>query len=368
MQRTFKYRIYANRKTTDKLEKWLELCRELYNSALAERIYAWKMQSKYLRFYDQAKEIPEIKKTFIEYKEINSEALRTPLKQLEWTFRRFIIQRQQGKWMGLPRFKGKNRYNSITFEQSGWHLNKHLLYIHRIGHFKIKLSREIEGNIKTITIRKTITNKWFACFNCDNVPNKILPKSNKVIGIDMGIKSYLTDSEGKHVENPKWLRQAEKVLKRRQRILSRRVKGSKRKTKAHLLVVKKHEKIVNQRNDFLHKLANDYIQNYDTIITENLSIKNMVKNHKLANAISDCSWGRFYDYLNYKAEEAGKMVIKNYRFNPTSKTCNSCGEIKHSLKLSDREWVCLKCGTLHDRDINAAKNILSMGLGKAHKH
>jgi putative transposase len=360
MIKTFKYRIYANKETISNAENWLRLCCNLYNACLEERIYAYKMRYITLSGYDQANELSDLKEGFPEYKDVSSQTLQGVIEKLNRSYQAFFSRIKQGQKAGFPRFKSSKRYDSFLLKNTGWKLEgKHLL-INKVGKFNIRLSRKIEGDIKTITIRRTPSNKWFVCFSCDNVPEKTLPKCDKTIGIDVGIKSLLTDSEGRHIENPKWLRQAEKLLRRRQRILCRRVKGSNRRAKARLLVAKSHEKVDNQRNDSLHKLANYYVQNYGTIVVENLQIKNMVKNHSLAKSISDCAWGKFFELLEYKAEEAGRTLLKENPRN-TSKTCSSCGAINKALKLSDRSWVCQACGILHDRDENASKNIKRLG-------
>jgi putative transposase len=362
MKRTFKYRIYANNQTITKAENWLRLCCNLYNCALEERIDSWKKLRIPLSLYNQINELPNLRKIFSDYKGVDSQSLRTPLRILDNSFKAFFRRMRSGEKPGFPRFKSISRFNSITLERAGWHLDGRYLWIHKIGRFKMNLSRPIEGKIKTITIKRTPTNKWYVCFSCDEVPEKILPQSDKVVGLDMGVKSYLTDSEGNHIENPKWLRHTQRMLRVKQRKLARAIKGSNRRKESRLQVAKLHEKITNQRLDWQHKLANNYIKNYGIIVIEDLAISNMVRNHCLARSISDCAWGNFFQLLKYKAEEAGREIVESYRFKPTSKTCSSCGAINKTLKLSDREWVCQVCGTLHDRDENAAKNIKESGF------
>jgi putative transposase len=314
--------------------------------------------------YAQMAELPDIKESLPEYKEVGSQVLQETLARLDLAFKAFFRRIKRNEKPGFPRFKSKNRYDSFTLKNTGWHLDGRYLWVHNVGRIKMNLSREIQGSIKTITIRRSSTGKWYACFACDNIPEKKLEPNDKVVGLDMGIASYLTDSEGNHVENPKWLKESQSDLRRKQRRLSRRVKGSKRRAKARILVAKAHEKVSNQRLDFQHKLANQYIKNYGTIVIEDLGIQNMVQNHHLAKSISDCAWGQFFQLLKYKAEEAGREIIESYRFKPTSKACSNCGAINKKLKLSDRQWVCQECGTLHERDENAAKNIRQSGFGQ----
>lgn len=368
MRKTFKYRLYAKQDVTAKAEQWLELCRNLYNCALAERIYAWRTQRVNLGGYKQEYELPELKKAFPEYQEINAQTLKNVIQRLDKAYRAFFARAKDGK-KGFPRFKGRNRYDSFTLivtnEPNGWKLEGNYLSITKVGRFKLRLSRPMLGIIKTITIRRTPTNKWYACFSCDGVLERKLEPNDKAIGLDMGIKSYLTDSEGNKVENPRYLKHSLKLLRIRQRKLARAKRGSNRRKKTKLILSGTYEKVANQRHDFLHKLSTKYVKDYGTIVVEDLAIKNMVKNRKLARDINDCSWGTFFNYLSYKAEEAGRKVVENYRFSPTSKACNVCGHLNQNLKLSDRTWVCLNCGAVHDRDLNAAKNIKEMGLGEA---
>lgn len=361
MRKTFKYRISANKETTAKAEYWLELCRVLYNSALAERIYAYKMQGMTISCFSQMKQLPDIKQENPEYRLVGSQTLQEVLERLDKAYKAFFRRVKQGGAPGFPRFKGKSRYDSFTLKQAGWKLEGKYLYVRNIGKFKLKLSRQIEGDVKTITIGRSPTNKWYACFSCDNVPERRLPQSDRTIGLDVGIKSFLTDSEGTKVENPKFLKHTLKELRVRQRKLAKANKGSSRRKKTKLRVAKCHEKIANQRRDFHHKLADKYVKGYGVIVIENLGIANMVQNHKLARDISDCAWGEFLGILSYRAEEAGRKVIKAPRFEPTSKKCSCCGEVNHNLKLSDRTWVCLQCGTIHDRDENAAINLKRFG-------
>lgn len=349
--------------TFSNADNWLELCRRLYNVALEQRITIYHQNKGSISCYSQMNQLPELKEAFPEYRDVGSQVLQEALERLDKAYAGFFrrIKNGNGK-AGFPRFKGKDRYDSFTLKQCGWELDGKYLSIRNVGKFKLMLSRPLEGVIKTVTIRRNATGKWYVCFSCDNVPEKRLPESNKAVGIDVGIKSFLVDSEGNKVENPQYFRQSERLLRRRQRTLCRRVKGSHGRHKARILVAKSHEKVKNQRLAFLHKTANHYVKNYGILVFEDLNIKGMVRNHNLAKSISDASWGKFFEMLNYKAEEAGRTVIKVPRFEPTSKTCSACGAINQELTLSDRQWVCKSCGVLHDRDINGAKNIHTVGV------
>jgi putative transposase len=361
MRKTFKYRLQGNKAVFAKAETWLYLCRYLYNSALAQRISIYKQNKGRISCYAQMKQLPELKKQFPEYAELNAQTLQDVIKRLDKAYSNFYRRiKIVAEKAGFPRFRNADRYDSFTLTQNGWNVDGKYLIIKKIGRFKLRLSRPIVGNIKTITIRRE-SNKWYACFSCDEVTERKLPPLDNSVGLDVGIKSFLVDSEGIVVDNPKYFRQSESLLIVRQRTLSRRNKGSNRRKDARTLVSKVHKKIKDQRNDFLHKLANHYIKNYGTLVFEDLNIKGMVKNHHLAKSISDAGWGKFYKLCAYKAEEAGRQIIRINRWEPTSKKCSACGAINHDLKLSDRTWTCKVCGTVHDRDYNGATNIRAAG-------
>jgi putative transposase len=362
MKKTFKYRLLGNKQTFTNADAWLLLCRRLYNAALEQRIGIYRQGKKTISCYSQINQLPELREAFPEYQRVGSQVLQDVIERLDKAYKAFFrrVRNGEGK-AGFPRFRSRDRYDSFTLKQAGWKLDDRYLTIRNVGRFKLRLSRPIEGDIKTVTIHREATGKWYVCFSCDCVPEKRLPELDKIVGIDVGIKSFCVDSAGGSVASPSYFRCAERMLRIRQRTLSRRVKGSHGRRKARLLVAKAHERVTNQRNHFLHGIANHYITNYGVICIEDLNVKGMVKNHHLAKSISDASWGKFFEILNYKAEEAGRTVVKVPRFEPTSKTCSECGAINQELALSDRQWVCQSCGVLHDRDYNAAKNIRRVG-------
>jgi len=359
MRKTFIYRAKIDRETERNCNHWLDICRDIYNSALRQRIDRYKATKESISGYDQAKQLTLIKKDFPEIKVTNSQTLQDVLERLDKAYKAFFRRVKIGEKAGFPRFKNRNSYNSFTLKQTGYTLEGRYLYIKNVGRFKLFLSRPIEGNIKTVTVRRMPTGKWFVAFSCDNVPAKQFPQTSKQVGIDVGIKSFCVDSEGGQVANPKYFRDGEKQLRRRQRKLSRRRKGSIRRNKARILVAKTHEKVTNQRNDFLHKVSNKYINDFQAIYVEDLQIKNMVKNRHLSKSISDCSWGKFFQFLSYKAEYAGREV---FRVNPsgTSQRCSACGE-KVPKSLSVRTHCCPFCGLVLDRDLNASINIRQDG-------
>lgn len=359
MRKTFLFQAIVNNQTEDNCNRWLDICRDVYNSALNQRINRYKETKKAVSVYDQMKQLTSIKKDFPDVKTVNSQTLQNVLERLDKAYKAFFRRVKNGENPGFPRFKNCNSYNSFTLKQTGYTLEGRYLYVKNVGRFKLFLSRPIEGNIKTVTIRRMPTDKWFVSFSCDNVPAKQFPQTDKEIGIDVGIKSFCVDSSGGQVANPKYLINAEKQLRRRYRKLSRRKKGSGRRNKARILVAKSHERVANQRKDFLHKVANQYIVKFQTIYVEDLKIKNMARNRHLSKSINDSSWGIFFNFLSYKAENAGRQVIK---VNPsgTSQRCSVCGE-KVPKSLSVRIHSCPFCGLKIDRDLNASLNILQDG-------
>jgi putative transposase len=311
--------------------------------------------------YNQIKQLPELRKEYIEYKNIGSQVLQDVVQRLDRAFYRFLTKVNGNKErVGYPRYKSRNRYNSFTLKQkSGWVLEGKYLTIRNIGKFKVRISRLIQGDIKTLTVRKYSSGKWYVCFSCDNVPENKLANSDRVVGIDVGVKSFVVDTEGNNVANPRYLLRARKILKIRQRKLCKRVIGSSRRNGMRILVAKSHEKIRNQRNDFVHKLSTYYVQNYGLICVEDLHINNMVKNKNISEAISDSPWGRFIRYLLYKAEDASRQVIR-VPARDTSQKCSACGE-KVVKSLAVRIHHCPYCGLKINRDENAARNILRVG-------
>ena len=272
-------------------------------------------------------------------------------------FQNFFRRVKNGDKPGYPRFKSFGRYDSLTLKQAGWKLIDKDLQINKIGSFKLFLSRPIEGDIKSVTIRKTSSGRWYATFSCDNVPSKPLPKTGKTIGIDVGCESFLTTSEGEKVDNPRFFQRTNKLLIKRQKSVSRKKKGSKRRNKARILLSKTHEKVYNQRRDFHFKIARKLLQSYDIVCIEDM---NHFKSYRSLNrSMRDVAWFGFFNILLFKAEEAGKEVIKVPTKN-TSQACSECGKIVPRT-LSDRVHSCPHCGLSIDRDINAACNILRLG-------
>lgn len=252
-RKTFKYRIEANQQTIKIAEGWLSLCCDLYNTCLTQRILYYRHNKSFISSSAQMRELPSLKGAFPEYKDVNAQTLVEVIQRLDRAYSAFSGRLKNGQKAGLPRFRSKIRYDSFTLKQNGWRLDGKYLHISKIGTFKIRLSRPIEGDIKTVTIRRTPTNKWYVCFSCKNIPYNVLPYSDKAIGIDVGCESFLTTSDGMKVDNPRFFNKSKDKLAMREKVYCRRVKGSNRKEKSRVLVAKAYEKIYYQRRDFHFK-------------------------------------------------------------------------------------------------------------------
>jgi len=359
MLKAYKYRIYPDDSQKELLEKHFGCVRFIYNLALETKQSAFAGNKINLSRFDLQKQLKELKNDFIWLKDVNSQSLQSALLNLDVAYTKFF----KGL-ASFPNFKKKSRKQSfqcpqnVSIEGNGLYLPKFKEPI------KIVLHRNFKGDIKTVTISKTPTNKYFVSILVEN--HKELPKpvkeSDNTIGIDLGIKSFIVTSDGQKYDNPKYLRNSLVRLKWLQKQLSRKQKGSKRREIYRFRVAKLHEKISNQRIDFLHKVSDVITKQYDIICMENLQVSNMLKNHCLAQSISDSGWGIFETLLKYKAEWRGKRIVQIGTFEPSSKTCCECGFINKDLTLADRQWTCPSCGTVLDRDICAAKNILSFGI------
>ena len=332
--------------------------RFVYNYFLNQRKEEYLNNKKSLNYYDQAKELTQLKKKEETnwLKEINSQTLQFSLNCLDLAYQGFFNKRTK-----FPNFKSKRSRNSFTVPQFV-KVKNGKLFIPKFKGIKMIMERKIEGKIGKATISKTPSGKYFVSILVEKEYNPV-NKTNKSVGIDLGLKDFLVLSTGSKIKNGRFLKHYEHQLKLNQKSLSRKTKGSNRYENQRLKVARIHEKISNSRMDLIHKVSLNLVRNYDQIFLEDLNVKGMVKNHKLSKSISDVSWSKFIEVLTYKANWNDKEVIKVDRFFPSSKTCNSCGWINNSLTLNERTWTC-KCGLEVDRDLNAAKNILNEGLRK----
>lgn len=367
MRKTYKYRLYPSKAQEAKLLSTLEVCRILYNSCLVDRKNHYESTGKGLSRIRQQEILAADKKRVLLLKEVHSQVLQDVLFRIERAFQGFFrrLTEKQGK-AGYPRFKPEGRYDSITYPQEpGFKVEGGRLKLSKIGHLKIRMHRDIVGHVKTCTIRRD-GNHWYACFSVEYEPEERLVPA-KAVGIDVGLKSFATLSDGTEITNPKHLRKAEAKLKRTQRSLSRKKKGGSNRKKAKRAATNLHWKVRNQRLDFHHQEARKIVNRFGLIVAEDLKIRNMVRNHRLAKSISDAGWGNFLLILASKAEEAGCRFEK---VDPrhTSVNCSSCGE-KVPKALAVRTHRCPTCGLVLDRDHNAAINILQRATaGTAESH
>jgi putative transposase len=333
----------------------------VYNLGLETKIAAYASARKNISCFDLIKQMKELKDSGqVDWlKECPSQSLQMSLRNLDNAYTKFF------KGGGFPKFKNKYSRQSIQFPQGVFFRNGNIFFP-KLGEMCIILDFPMgEGEIRTTTLSKTPTNKYFVSILIDNqveLPKKKPIKEQTTVGVDLGIKTLAVLSDGTEIENPKWFRKSKANLRRQQRSLSRKQKGSKRREKQKLVVAKVHEKIRNQRTDYLQKATTQIITKFDTVVLEDLNVQGMMQNRKLSAAIGEVSWYSFKTMLTYKAEWYGKNIITIGRFEPSSKICSVCGTINKELKLQHREWTCNKCNTTHDRDKNAAINIKNFGL------
>jgi putative transposase len=354
-RKTFKFRLYPNRQQRNQLTATLDVCRELYNAGLEERIGAWKNRTP-VRCYDQINQLPDIKSTRPDVAGVFSQVLQDVLRRLDKTYQAFFGRVQRGQKAGFPRFKGPNRYNSFTYPQSGFQLGSKL-QLSKIGNLKIKQHRDIQGQIKTLTIRRE-AGCWYACFSVEFEPEK-LPRKDNAIGLDMGLETFARRSDGIPIENPRYYQKAQAKLRRAQRKVARRLnKKSNRRRKAVLLLQKAHAHVTNQRKDFQHQESYKLVQNFGTIVVEDLNIQGL-SGGMLSKAVHDVGWSSFLNVLCCKAENAGRQLLKvDPRY--TSQECPNCHAIEKK-PLSVRVHRC-DCGLTLHRDHAAALVILGRGL------
>jgi len=345
------------------LTQWLTICRILYNNGLAERRIAWQTHQQAISYGEQANQLKAAKKTNKFLKAVHSQVLQDTLRRLDKTFKHFFKRIKKGEKAGYPRFKGKYRYDSFTYPQSGFSLDngQKKLQLSKIGSISIRLHRSIpaEGVIKTCTIKRDVDH-WYACFAVEHPDPGSQRELKKVIGVDVGLKSLLTLNNGESIENPRWFRNSDKKLAKEQRRKARKCKGSNNRYKQKKKVAQIHRKIRNQRKDFHHKTSRTLVDNYDLIVYENLMITNMVKNPHVAKSISDAGWGQLMCFTEYKAEEAGTLVEYVSAYN-TTQLCSRCGKLVPKT-LATRIHKCPYCGLDIARDHNSAITILSRSI------
>lgn len=366
MIKTIKYQLDLNRTQRNVLEGFFGCARFIYNYMLQLKINSYKSDDKIsLTGFQLCKKLTELKK-ISEYtwlKKVPNVVLQQSIRNLDNAYQKFFSGKTR-----FPKFKSKHRSKqSCKFTGSIYvdNIDKKIK-LPKLGWVRIYMDRDLpHGKIGIVTVTKNSSNKYFVSINIKNdelYPTKCIIDHSTSVGIDVGIKDFAVLSTGEKVKNPKYLESGEKRLKVLQRRLSKKMKGSNRRKIARLKVAKYHYKIACKRRDFLHKLSSKIIRENQTIIIEDLNVIGMLKNHTMAKSIASTSWSEFFRQLKYKSEYSGKNLIEVGRFEPTSKLCSACNHANDYLKLSDRNWTCMDCGTYHDRDINAAINIKNIGL------
>jgi putative transposase len=343
---------------------WLNECRWLYNHFLEERINIYKKFGKSINVNSQINALPSLKLKRYTLDDVYGQVLIEVAKRVDQSFQNFISRVKAKENPGFPRFHGENRYSSFTFTQRGFKFtDDKKLRLSKIGYIKIVLHMPIEGNIKTCTIKRSTTDKWYVLFTCECNKPIPLPKNNNAVGVDVGLNSFVTISTGDYVDNPRFLRQDEKALAKAHRKLSKANKGTPERAKRRKVFARIHERIRFRRQNFCHQVSRNLIDDFGTIVIEDLNVREMIQNLPTAKSILDAAWSEFFRQLTYKAEWAGrKLVIVNPAY--TSQTCSKCG-YRQKMPLDKRIYCCPKCGQQIDRDHNAAINILRLGL---HSH
>ena len=356
---TYKFRIYPNETQQELIEKTFGCCRFVYNHILDTKIKLYQEDGKSLSYYDTCKMLPGLKQQYKWLKEVDATALQGSLFNLDKAYKNFFQQRSR-----FPKFKSKKNNSCCytTRQLASVKLFDKYLQLSKLGKIRCKFSKKVEGKISAVSVRKTPSKKYYVSILVEKDEFNPFEKTGSVIGIDLGIKDFCITSDGLKYSNPHFLKKSEDKLIRCQRKLSRKSRGSNNYDKQRIKLAKIHEKISNQRTDFLQKLSTSLVKEYDIICTENLKVNNMLKNHNLAKSISDCSWSSFMNMLEYKSLWYGRDIRKIDTFYPSSKLCSNCGYKFSELTLDLREWTCPSCRKKHDRDINAAINILYKGL------
>ena len=358
INKTYKFRLFPTKEQEVLLNQHFGHSRWVYNHFLNERKKQYQADKKSDNYYKQAATLTKLKKEEETrwLKEVNSQTLQFALRSLDTAFLNFFRGNAQ-----FPKFKSRKNKNTFTIPQFGV-IEEGKINIPKLKDgIKVKLHREVKGKIGKMNITKTPTGKYYVSIFTEQVIEE-LPKTNKQVGIDLGLKDFVITSDNKRFKNNRYTKKYAKQLKKAQQHLSRKQKGSNGFEKQKLKVAKIHEKIASCRLDTLHKVSRQLVNQYDLISVEDLNVKGMIKNHKLSKHIADASWGNFVTLLQYKCNWYGKQLIKVNRFFPSSKCCSECGWINQDLNLSIREWTCNSCGVIHDRDENASRNILKEGL------
>ncbi len=360
-RKAYHFRLAPTKGQLRVLEQTLDTCRWLYNETLAYRKTAWEERQETVGLYDTNALLPVWKDQHPELKQVYSQVLQDVQSRVHLAFDAFFRRVKHGEKAGYPRFKGRGWYDSFTFKQAGFgfKLDGQWLEVSKIGRVQLIDHRPVDGTIKTLTIRRTSTGKWFACFSVEVEPEP-LPETRRAVGVDVGLEQFATLSTGEQIANPRFFRKDERALAKAQCRLSKAEKGTPERAKRRNVVAHIHERIANRRKDFAHKLSRRLVNEFGIIVLEDLNIVRMIKNHTLAKSIADAAWHQFARYTRYKAASANRTYLQ---IDPrgTSQRCSRCrGVVKKDLSV--RVHQCPDCGLEIDRDLNAALNILAVGL------
>jgi putative transposase len=361
MRKMFQYRIFPTKKQVHKLNETLEECRWLYNHLLEKRKDIYEQTGQGLTLYGQQATFPILKQERPSLERVHSQVLQNVAVRVDLAFKAFFRRcKEHAEEPGFPRFKGQGRYDSFTFPQSGFSLtHDNRVVISKVGAIKMVYHRPVKGKVKTCTLHRSSTGKWYVSFSCEVEPERLATRPEQV-GIDVGLKTFATLSDGEEIDNPRFFRKEEKALAQVQRKHSKLAQGTPQRRKHRKVVARVHERIAFRRDNFTHQESRKIVNAYGVICVEDLQVNRMTHNHCLAKSIADASWSAFFAQLSRKAAEAGRAFVK---VNPayTSHTCSRCGH-RQKMPLDVRVFKCPCCAVQLDRDLNAALNIHGLGL------